>query len=249
MPYNAAVRVLVSHCDHRPSEAERFRAAWLRAGGEEGELVFVTPSTAAGLTPPSAAFDGLLLAGGPDVEPWRFGADAGARCGAASGPCARRPGSGAPGAGRAGGVAGPGDLLRLPDPRRPPRAARSCRTSSGPAGPVTRFRSPTTGIAHDVIVSPNARFLAAAGGRFAVNSRHHQAVAEPGDGLSVVARAADGVVEAIEAETGDRFVLGVQWHPENMSQQDHVAIFRAFRAACLAGVSDRGRGPRYTGRR
>jgi len=233
------VRVLVSQCDHRPSEAERFRAAWLRAGGEEGELVFVTPSAAAGLTPPSAGFDGLLLAGGPDVEPWRVGADL-----------------------------EPGVELRL-DPARDAldlelleRAARDgwpvlaicygCQILAASAGGTVvqdleragktghTVPEPNDRQAHDVIVSPNARFLPAAGGCLAVNSRHHQAVAEPGDGLSVVARAADGVVEAIEAGTGDRFVLGVQWHPENMSQQEHVAIFRAFRLACLHRADGRG---------
>jgi gamma-glutamyl-gamma-aminobutyrate hydrolase PuuD len=48
------------------------------------------------------------------------------------------------------------------------------------------------------------------------------------------------MIEAIEAATGDRFVLGVQWHPENLSQKEHVAIFRAFRAACLSFASDPG---------
>jgi putative glutamine amidotransferase len=51
--------------------------------------------------------------------------------------------------------------------------------------------------------------------------------------MVVVACAPDGVVEAIEPAAGDRFVLGVQWHPENMTQPEHMAIFGAFRAACL----------------
>jgi putative glutamine amidotransferase len=52
-----------------------------------------------------------------------------------------------------------------------------------------------------------------------VNSRHHQAPREPGQGLIVVARAPDGVIEAVEAP-GHPFALGVQWHPENL-QADH----------------------------
>jgi len=48
-----------------------------------------------------------------------------------------------------------------------------------------------------------------------VNSRHHQSVKRAGDGLKVVGRAPDGVIEAVEAE-GRRFVVGVQWHPERM---------------------------------
>ena len=52
-----------------------------------------------------------------------------------------------------------------------------------------------------------------------VNSHHHQAVANPGRNLRVVAFANDGVVEAVEDTTG-RFVLGVQWHPERGWKED-----------------------------
>jgi len=47
-----------------------------------------------------------------------------------------------------------------------------------------------------------------------VNSRHHQAVKEVARGFRVSATAPDGVIEAIEDPTA-RFCLGVQWHPEN----------------------------------
>jgi putative glutamine amidotransferase len=47
-----------------------------------------------------------------------------------------------------------------------------------------------------------------------VNSRHHQAVKELAPGLRVSATAPDGVIEAIE-DPEARFCLGVQWHPEN----------------------------------
>jgi putative glutamine amidotransferase len=47
-----------------------------------------------------------------------------------------------------------------------------------------------------------------------VNSRHHQAVKNVGAGFRVTATAPDGVIEAIE-DPGARFCLGVQWHPEN----------------------------------
>ena len=47
-----------------------------------------------------------------------------------------------------------------------------------------------------------------------VNSRHHQAVKQVAPGLVVSATAPDGVVEAIE-DPAARFCLGVQWHPEN----------------------------------
>jgi len=47
-----------------------------------------------------------------------------------------------------------------------------------------------------------------------VNSRHHQAVKDLAPGFRVVATAPDGIVEAIEDQAA-RFCLGVQWHPEN----------------------------------
>jgi len=47
-----------------------------------------------------------------------------------------------------------------------------------------------------------------------VNSRHHQAVKTPAKGFRVSATAPDGVIEAIE-DPSARFCLGVQWHPEN----------------------------------
>jgi putative glutamine amidotransferase len=63
-----------------------------------------------------------------------------------------------------------------------------------------------------------------------VNSSHHQAV-DPraiGRGLKVSARAEDGTVEAIEG-TGQRFLLGVQWHPERIRDKKHRRkIFGAF---------------------
>ena len=47
-----------------------------------------------------------------------------------------------------------------------------------------------------------------------VNSRHHQAVKAVAPGFTVTATAPDGLVEAIE-DPAARFCLGVQWHPEN----------------------------------
>ncbi|HZL26543.1 MAG TPA: gamma-glutamyl-gamma-aminobutyrate hydrolase family protein, partial [Acidobacteriaceae bacterium] len=52
--------------------------------------------------------------------------------------------------------------------------------------------------------------------RLSINSSHHQAVSEPGEGLRIVSRCPDdGVIEAIESDPRTpHFVLGVQWHPE-----------------------------------
>lgn len=68
-----------------------------------------------------------------------------------------------------------------------------------------------------------------------VNSRHHQAVSDAGS-LRVVARAADGVIEAIESTEGTpRF--GVQWHPEALAGPAGQGLLRRFvgLAADIAG--------------
>lgn len=65
---------------------------------------------------------------------------------------------------------------------------------------------------------------------FVVNSRHHQCVDRIGSGLVVVAKAPDSVVEALELP-GKRFVLAVQWHPEDRSDGLDARLFEAFRDA------------------
>ncbi|NCB42720.1 MAG: gamma-glutamyl-gamma-aminobutyrate hydrolase family protein [Clostridia bacterium] len=64
------------------------------------------------------------------------------------------------------------------------------------------------------------------------NSYHHQSVKDIAPGFEVIGTTADGVIEAVEKK-GDRFVLGVQWHPE-MTQASAInhKIFEAFIAAC-----------------
>ena len=66
-----------------------------------------------------------------------------------------------------------------------------------------------------------------------VNSRHHQAVARLGRGVRVSARdPEDGTVEAIELP-GKRYVVAVQWHPENQAVDDpeQRKLFDSFAAA------------------
>lgn len=55
-----------------------------------------------------------------------------------------------------------------------------------------------------------------------VNSFHHQAIKRLGRGLREVAWAPDGVVEGVELEDG-RFVVGIQWHPEDLVGHDPAA--------------------------
>ncbi len=80
---------------------------------------------------------------------------------------------------------------------------------------------------HTVTAEAGSRLAAVVGAEpFEVSSYHHQAVDRLGDDLRVVARATDGCVEAVEHTTAD--VLAVQWHPEDLfdtSKQDG-ALFR-----------------------
>lgn len=61
-------------------------------------------------------------------------------------------------------------------------------------------------------------------GRFPVNSRHHQAIAELGDGLTAIARSPDGLVEALAATSPDWWVRAVEWHPENLTAHHPVHL-------------------------
>lgn len=67
-----------------------------------------------------------------------------------------------------------------------------------------------------------------------VNSSHHQSIGKVGRDLRVVASAPDGVIEAVVDTRADRFVFGVQWHPEIAWQDDALsqAIFRQFILEC-----------------
>jgi gamma-glutamyl-gamma-aminobutyrate hydrolase PuuD len=101
-----------------------------------------------------------------------------------------------------------------------PGAARHVRRTSDRSLP-----------AHRVVIEPGT-LLASIAKRetWDVNSRHHQAVARLAPGLRVCARdPEDGTVEAIELPVR-RYVLGVQWHPENQVSEDsgQRKLFQSF---------------------
>ena len=238
------MKILVTRSDHRPFEVDRFGAAWRLAGGNPSELAFVTPATAGDAAARGVTFAGLLLTGGPDVEPARYGA--------------------APEAG----------VELHPDPARDALDLDLLARAASEGWPVLavcygiqvlnvfhggtlvqdldragkgghRAPEPKDRLAHTVKRS-GGRWLQGCPGEFWVNSRHHQAIGRLAAALEAVATAPDGVIEAVELRGGERFVLGVQWHPENLRQPEHVAVFRAFRSACAAVSRPRGlsSGPR-----
>jgi putative glutamine amidotransferase len=70
--------------------------------------------------------------------------------------------------------------------------------------------------------------------RFMTNASHHQAVAKVGVDLRVVARTDDEIIEALEMPSAKAFWLATQWHPERLLDADEgrsQAIFQAFIAA------------------
>ena len=78
---------------------------------------------------------------------------------------------------------------------------------------------------HHVEVAKGSSLYKSLGATAYVNSRHHQGIKKVGEGLTVTAKAADGVVEAVE--TADGQIVAVQWHPENM-WQEHAEMRRLF---------------------
>jgi putative glutamine amidotransferase len=88
--------------------------------------------------------------------------------------------------------------------------------------------------AHEVSFEAGSRLAEIAGvARWGVNSRHHQAVEKAGAGLCISARdAEDGTVEGLE-RPDKRFVVAVQWHPEDQIIQhpEHLRLFQSFAAA------------------
>ena len=87
--------------------------------------------------------------------------------------------------------------------------------------------SPHRNSVHDVTLASDSALAAAIGrSELPVSSYHHQAVDRVGDGLRVVGRASDGVVEALEHPTAE--LIAVQWHPEDTAASDPTqhAIFQ-----------------------
>lgn len=74
-----------------------------------------------------------------------------------------------------------------------------------------------------------------------VNSTHHQAVDRVGTGLRVTALAPDGIIEAVEGQQAGRFVVGVQWHPEelqHLSDDLHRRLFAGLVRAAVGAWED-----------
>lgn len=168
--------------------------------------------------PESAAavdrLDAVVLAGGPDVGPDRYGA-------------APHPRTGAP---RPERDAAELAVLHRALERGIPvlgvcRGAQILNVGLGgtlvqhvPDAVGHTGHNPSPGVfgTVEVALEPGSRIAAALGPRATVLCHHHQALDRLADGLVVTGRATDGLVEAVE-RAGAPWVVGVQWHPEEVA--------------------------------
>ena len=198
------------------------RAILLPPGGDDEEA----SDTVAGL-------DGLVVSGGPDIDPVRYGAS-------------RHPRTQAPTTLRdAWDLSVTGHALRLGVPLlaicRGMQVLNVCRggTLHQHLPDITdgsiehRQRDSGTHPTHAARIERGSRVGEVLGlTDTRVNSFHHQGMNELGEGLRAVAWAPDGVIEAIEARSA-RYVVGVQWHAEGLVDLDggHARLFPSFVAA------------------
>lgn len=191
-----------------------------RAGGLAAMLPPDGPEHAAAAV---ARLDGLVIAGGPDVEPVRYGAVPDPR----TGPPAR---------------ARDAWELALIDAALAAQVPLLgiCRgmqlLNIAVGGTLVQHldgHAEVTGVfgLHAVKPVPGTRYARIVPEETSVPTYHHQAVDRLGDGLVVSAHAADGTVEAIEPAEPTGWVLGVQWHPE---MDEDLRVMRALVTAAAA---------------
>ncbi|MCW3068363.1 MAG: peptidase [Solirubrobacterales bacterium] len=104
-----------------------------------------------------------------------------------------------------------------------------------------RQTEPGDSVTHLVRVAPDSTLAqTTGGGQVQVNSFHHQTIDRLGAGLRPVAWAADGLIEAVEA-LDERFLIGVQWHAETLvDQAEHLALFEQLVEAARTAERDSG---------
>jgi putative glutamine amidotransferase len=94
---------------------------------------------------------------------------------------------------------------------------------------------------HEIQIEPDSKLARALGATtISVNSSHHQALDRVAPGLRVTARSSDGVIEGAEWAGDDWWMLGVQWHPEELTLDAEAwdrELFSAF-AAQAARVAE-----------
>lgn len=86
---------------------------------------------------------------------------------------------------------------------------------------------------HETLFSSGSLLHTTFGDKIRTNSFHHQGVCEPGKNVTITALAEDQAVEGIEITGGASFIVGVQWHPEMMfDAPEQLKLFQAFINSC-----------------
>jgi len=218
--------------EHMPAERHQLSDSYVRAIAQAGGIPVVIPCCEDENLMKALVdrLDGVLLSGGGEVDPALFGQRATGHLGsvtprrdAAELAIARyvieetdKPILGICRGIQAMNVAMGGTLyIDLPD------AGKLCHS-------LTMY--PRAMVSHSVVIAEDTHLAAAYGsGEQKVNSFHHQAVNAVAPGFLVTAKSADdAVVEAMEMP-GERFVVGVQWHPEELiAREEAQRLFRSF---------------------
>lgn len=96
-------------------------------------------------------------------------------------------------------------------------------------------------VTHTVMLTdPGSRLAEAFQASCRVNSLHHQAIKRLGRGLKVTAHSEDGLIEAVEAAEDYPFLVAVQWHPEEIADRpEQRKIFEQFLGKCRERASQR----------
>lgn len=170
--------------------------------------------------------DGLLLTGGTDIDPARYGQEVRAdlfppepgRDAFELGLMDAAAASGIPVAGICRGI----QILNV----------HGGGTLHQHIGAHACFDEPPDEAVHTVTFAEGSQMAGLYGPARRVNSLHHQTIDEVGEGLLATGRSEDGAVEAIEAV--GRPWLGVQWHPEMMDDRDQDPLFSWLVAAAAS---------------
>lgn len=230
--------VLTLDRDASARETNDYVRALIHAGARRDEIVIVAPGERL-----EGDFDGVVLGGGCDVDPERYGqnlrpeakveVDAG-RDATDFALFDRAWEEQTPLLGICRGlqvinIALGGTLLQDIPTDRPSEVVHEAP------------RTAKTRRDHSVSVESGTRLRSIAGAEsIAVNSRHHQAIDEPAPDLAVTAVSPDGLIEAVEGRDG-RWLVAVQWHPENLagdgpSERLFAEFVRAARARSERGT-------------
>lgn len=198
----------------------------VRRAGAIPVIVPPQPENAAGVV---AELDGLLLAGGDDCDPSVYGEERHPSCSTMD---VRRQENdlALARAAREQGLPTLGICLGMQVMNVAAGGTLIQDITSQFETEIEHVSEPDDRARHDVIIDGGTRLAEIVGGarETNVNSSHHQAIRNVGEGLRPAAHAPDGLVEGIE-DPQHPFYVGVQWHPEDMSGEDSAtSIFGAF---------------------